>query len=168
MTTLNTSDADMHRLAATLGDAAVARGWAIATAESCTGGWVAQAITSVAGSSRWFDRGFVTYTNESKHDMLGVRVATLAQFGAVSEQTVTEMARGALTHSRAQLAVAVSGIAGPGGGTPDKAVGTVWFAWATAEGALKTALNVFAGDRESVRRQAVVTALAGLAEMAHG
>lgn len=168
MKSLNSSDADLQRLAVILGQATLARGWTVVTAESCTGGWIAQAITSVAGSSQWFDRGFVTYTNASKQDMVDVAATTLEQFGAVSQQTVTEMARGALARSRANLAVAVSGIAGPGGATPDKPVGTVWFAWASAGGTLSTTMEMFAGDRESVRRQAVAMSLHGLIELAHG
>lgn len=109
------------------------RGWMLVCAESCTGGGVAAALTDLAGSSAWFDRGFVTYSNQAKQDMLGVSPETLAKFGAVSRETVTEMARGALLHSGAQLSVAISGIAGPGGGTPDKPVGTVWIAWGSAE-----------------------------------
>lgn len=153
--------------ATALGERALACGWSIATAESCTGGWVSQAITSVAGSSQWFDRGFVTYTNLAKEEMLGVSPTTLTKFGAVSVQTVTEMARGALKRSSAQLSVAVSGIAGPSGGTADKPVGTVWFAWATAEGHVKTARREFIGDRNAIRRAAVGAALAGLIEMTH-
>ena len=119
----------MDILATQVGEALKAHGLMLATAESCTGGGVAQAITEVAGSSAWFERGFVTYSNLSKQQMLGVRESTLMQHGAVSEMTVREMVEGALKHSNAQVALAVSGIAGPDGGTPDKPVGTVWFAW---------------------------------------
>ena len=109
------------------------RGWWLSCAESCTGGGIAAALTDIPGSSAWFDRGFVTYSNQSKKDMLGVADATLATFGAVSRETVTEMASGALECSAAQISVAVTGIAGPDGGTPDKPVGTVWIAWASAK-----------------------------------
>lgn len=162
------SDRHLQQLAAQLGNAAIARGWWVATAESCTGGWVAQTITAVAGSSQWFDCGFVTYSNEAKQDLVGVKAATLARFGAVSERTVAEMARGALARSRAQLAVAVSGIAGPSGGTAEKPVGTVWFCWATAQGVTNSAQELFAGDREAVRRQSVARALRGLMELVDG
>ncbi|MCB1735399.1 MAG: nicotinamide-nucleotide amidohydrolase family protein [Gammaproteobacteria bacterium] len=138
------------------------RGDRIAVAESCTGGGLAQACTDQAGSSTWFDRGFVTYSNEAKQDMLGVRVETLADHGAVSEAVVREMAQGAIRHSRANVSVAISGIAGPGGGTADKPVGTIWFAWAVrGEGVRVQRARLF-GNRETVRRQAVLIALAGL------
>jgi nicotinamide-nucleotide amidase len=136
----------------------------LATAESCTGGWIAQAVTSVSGSSAWFDRGFVTYSNEAKRELLGVRASTLSRHGAVSEQTANEMAAGALRRSRAQVAIAVTGIAGPGGGTRAKPVGTVCFAWARKKGGAQSAVRRFAGGRESVRRQSVVVALRGLLE----
>jgi nicotinamide-nucleotide amidase len=131
------------------------------TAESCTGGWIAKCVTDIAGSSAWLERGFVTYSNAAKQEMLGVASATLAVHGAVSEAVVAEMAAGALAHSHATVAVAVSGIAGPGGGTADKPVGTVCFAWALA-GRVEVATCRFAGDREQVRRDSVVHALAGL------
>jgi nicotinamide-nucleotide amidase len=138
------------------------QGLMLVTAESCTGGWVAQAVTAVPGSSHWFERGFVTYTYISKREMLGVSSATLGQHGAVSEPTVREMVAGALAHSHAQVAVAVSGTAGPGGGTPDKPVGTVCFAWGIKDGALECETRHFAGDRQSVRRQSVEQALDGV------
>jgi nicotinamide-nucleotide amidase len=119
----------MNTLATQVGALLKSHGLMLATAESCTGGGVAQAITEVAGSSAWFERGFVTYSNLSKQQMMGVREATLKQHGAVSEMTVREMVAGALQHSAAQVALAVSGVAGPGGGTAEKPVGTVWFAW---------------------------------------
>jgi len=140
------------------------RGLVLATAESCTGGWIAQAVTSIAGSSEWFERGFVTYSNESKREMLGVRAATLARHGAVSEATAKEMASGALRRSRAQIAVAVTGIAGPGGGTKRKPVGMVCFAWAEKKGGAKSATRRFAGGREVVRRRSVAFALQGVLE----
>lgn len=127
-------DAEIEHLAIELGKALGQRGWLAATAESCTGGGVATAITDIAGSSGWFDRGFVTYTNEAKQQMLGVSGESLEQHGAVSEAVVLEMARGALAHSSAAISVAISGIAGPGGATPGKPVGTVWFAWADQSG----------------------------------
>jgi len=134
----------------------------MAAAESCTGGWIAKCITDVAGSSEWFDRGFVTYSNQAKMEMLGVQSVTLDRHGAVSEETVREMTAGALTNSRAQVAVAVSGIAGPGGGTPDKPVGTVWLAWQLEEQPCQTRRWMFEGDREAIRLQAVLRALEGL------
>jgi len=137
----------------------------LVTAESCTGGWVAKCITDIAGSSAWFDRGFVTYSNRAKQDMLDVAAATLEVHGAVSAATVSEMVRGALMHSAADIAVAVSGIAGPGGGAPDKPVGTVWFAWLVPGGAPRVDRRQFDGDREAVRRQAVARALEGLVDV---
>lgn len=131
----------------------------LVTAESCTGGWVAQAITSIAGSTAWFERGFVTYSNEAKQECLGVQAQTLEQYGAVSEQCVLEMAKGALQHSHAHISLAITGVAGPGGGTADKPVGLVWFAWAFKEGNCKAMHQNFAGDRTTVRTQAVGFAL---------
>lgn len=140
------------------------QGLMLTTAESCTGGWVAQVITSVAGSSEWFERGFVAYTNLAKREMLGVSTTTLSRYGAVSEQCARAMAEGALTHSHAQVALAITGIAGPSGGTPEKPVGTVCFAWAGKKRDTNSAKHLFTGDRESVRRQSVVMALQGLLE----
>lgn len=135
----------------------------LATAESCTGGWIAKVLTDMAGSSAWFDRGFVTYSNQAKREMLGVRSGTLEQHGAVSRETVLEMVSGALEHSAANYSVAVSGIAGPGGGTPDKPVGTVWLAWGTPA-SVEAVCEHFSGDREQVRAQTVERALRGLLE----
>ena len=149
----------LEELALKVGEALAAKGWMVATAESCTGGWVAKALTDVAGSSAYVDRGFVTYTNEAKREMLGVAEATLKAFGAVSEAVVREMAEGALASSRAQATLAISGIAGPTGGTPEKPVGTVWFAWAVAGEETRAEVMRFDGDREAVRRRAVVHAL---------
>ncbi len=149
-----------NRLAAVL----PRRGEMLVTAESCTGGWVAKICTDLAGSSVWFERGFVTYSNASKHELLGVSTETLERQGAVSEQTVREMAAGALRNSRAQWAVAISGVAGPGGGSREKPVGTVWFAWAGPAGWLVSRCHRFDGDRNAVRRQAVATALSVMAE----
>ncbi|OZA13245.1 MAG: damage-inducible protein CinA, partial [Hydrogenophilales bacterium 17-62-8] len=112
------SDAELHQLARELGDALHVRGWMVATAESCTGGWAGQLLTAIPGSSAWFERGFITYANAAKQEMLGVPATTLETCGAVSEETASAMAAGALAHSHAQAALAISGIAGPGGGTP--------------------------------------------------
>lgn len=155
-------DAEIEQIATELGLALSQRGWLAATAESCTGGGVATAITDIAGSSGWFDRGFVTYTNEAKQQMLGVSDQSLREQGAVSEAVVLEMARGALANSSAAISVAISGIAGPGGATEDKPVGTVWFAWADHSGRHHSLLARFDGDRRQVRQQAVRQALAGL------
>jgi nicotinamide-nucleotide amidase len=161
-------DAELYELSGKVGDALRARKLVVATAESCTGGWIGQAITMVPGSSKWFDRGFVTYTNEAKQEMLGVSAETLKKFGAVSEQTVQEMVRGALAISRAQVAVAVSGIAGPDGGTPKKPVGTICLAWGRKDGSVHAQIQRFHGDRDQVRRQTVIAALEGLLAMLDG
>ena len=145
-----------------------ARSLKLATAESCTGGWIGQVITMVPGSSRWFDRGFVTYTNEAKQDMLGVGSTTLKEFGAVSEQTVREMVAGTLARSRAQIAVAVSGIAGPDGGSKQKPVGTVMIAWGQKDGDITAHSRHFHGDRDAVRRQTVIAALEGMLVLLSG
>ncbi|WP_290874199.1 CinA family protein [Aquabacterium sp.] len=137
------------------------RGWRVAAAESCTGGLIAAACTELAGSSAWFERGFVTYSNEAKAELLGVDAALIAAHGAVSEAVALAMARGALARSRADLAVAVTGVAGPTGGSPAKPVGTVWFAWAT-HGAAHAECRLWPGDRAAVRRATVDHALAGL------
>lgn len=155
-------DAELYELSGRVGDALKARNLMMAAAESCTGGWIGQAVTMVPGSSKWFDRGFVTYTNEAKQDMLGVSIETLNEFGAVSEQTVREMVAGALVRSRAQVAVAVSGIAGPDGGSRQKPVGTVLLAWGEKGGGIKAQAFHFQGDRDAVRRQSVIAALEGL------
>jgi len=152
----------MEILAAQVGALLKSRGMMLATAESCTGGGVAQAITGVAGSSAWFERGFVTYSNLSKQQMLGVREATLKHHGAVSEMTVLEMVAGALQHSAAQVALSVSGIAGPDGGTADKPVGTVWFAWGIKNGETYAQRHQLNGNRAAVREQAVRIALQGV------
>lgn len=152
----------MDILATQVGGALKAHGLMLATAESCTGGGVAQAITDVAGSSAWFERGFITYSNLAKQQMLGVSEATLTQHGAVSEAAVREMVAGALAHSAAQVALAVSGIAGPGGGTPDKPVGTVWFAWGLKNGVTLARLHRLAGNRSEIRAMAVHIALQGV------
>ena len=152
----------MDKMVKQLSEFLIHRNWCLATAESCTGGGVAYKITSQPGSSKWFDRGFVTYNNQSKIDMLGVKQSTLDEFGAVSEQTVFEMAQGALKHSNAQLSLAITGIAGPEGGMPDKPVGTVWFAWAGENIEPRAEVQHFQGDRASIRQQSVDFALEGL------
>lgn len=139
------------------------QGALLVTAESCTGGWVSQAVTAIAGSSEWFERGFVVYSNAAKEELLGVRKATLQRFGAVSEETARELALGALARSRGTISVAVTGVAGPSGGSATKPVGYVCFAWATRDGAKSESRN-FAGDREAVRRQSVARALEGVLE----
>jgi len=157
--------ADALTTLATLAGARLkARGLKLVTAESCTGGWVAQAVTAISGSSDWFERGFVTYSNEAKQEMLGVRAATLGSAGAVSEETALEMARGALAASRGQVAVSITGVAGPTGGSAAKPVGMVCFGWALAGGAADATTKQFAGDREQVRRQSVIFALQGVLE----
>ncbi|MCW3460361.1 nicotinamide-nucleotide amidase [Escherichia coli] len=153
------TDSELMQLSEQVGQALKARGATVTTAESCTGGWVAKVITDIAGSSAWFERGFVTYSNEAKAQMIGVREETLAQHGAVSEPVVVEMAIGALKAARADYAVSISGIAGPDGGSEEKAVGTVWFAFATARGEGITRRECFSGDRDAVRRQATAYAL---------
>ncbi len=154
--------AELEALAAAVGEALLQRGERLATAESCTGGWIGQCCTAIAGSSNWFDRGFITYSNEAKQDMLGVPRQTLRSEGAVSEATAGAMVQGAIARSRAQWALAVSGIAGPTGGTPAKPVGTVCFAWAGPEDWVALETCHFAGDREAVRAQTVAHALAVL------
>lgn len=162
------ADPQLYRLAEQVGQALKARGLMLATAESCTGGWVAEAVTMVPGSSDWFERGFVTYTYISKREMLGVSDATLSTHGAVSEQTVREMVKGALANSHAQVAVAVSGTAGPGGGTLEKPVGTVCLAWALKDGDLRSETRHMAGNREAVRKQSVEHALKGVLGLLEG
>lgn len=155
-------DGVIAALAYELGMLLAKRGFRLAAAESCTGGWLAKAVTDVAGSSAWFDRGFVTYSNQAKQDMLGVPELVLREHGAVSEASVLAMAEGALMHSFAEVSVAISGIAGPGGATMDKPVGTVWLAWARRGEKAAAQHFLFVGDREAVRAQAVVAGLEGL------
>ena len=155
----------MDILAEQVGELLKSHGWMLTTAESCTGGGVAQAITDVAGSSAWFERGFVTYSNLSKQQMLGVRETTLTQYGAVSEMTAREMVAGALQHSAAQVALAVTGIAGPDGGTTDKPVGTVWFAWGIKQSNIHAQQYLLKGNRAEVRAQAVHIALQGVVDL---
>ena len=152
------------RLAKQVGKALKSRGMMLATAESCTGGGIAQTVTRVSGSSGWFDRAFVTYSNISKEEMLGVSPDTLKKYGAVSESTAREMAEGALQYSRAQITLAVTGIAGPTGGTPEKPVGTVWFAW-VSKGKSKTVCRHLTGDRDAVRVKTIRIALQGVLDL---
>ena len=161
------TDSELMQLSEKIGRALKARGATVTTAESCTGGWIAKAITDIAGSSAWFERGFVTYSNEAKSQMIGVSEATLRDNGAVSEPVVVEMAIGALRAARADYAISVSGVAGPdggsvagpAGGSAEKPVGTVWFGVASVSGQGVTRRECFAGDREAVRRQATAYAL---------
>ena len=155
---------EMEKLAERLGSLLLERGEWLAAAESCTGGWLAQSVTAIAGSSAWFDRGFVTYSNGAKVDMLGVPESTLERHGAVSEAVARAMAQGVLAHSRADWSVAITGIAGPSGGSPEKPVGTVCFAWAGKDGGCEAQTCHFSGDRAAVREQSVWHALNGLIE----
>ncbi len=159
------SDEELQQLAGELGGRMQARGWMLATAESCTGGWVGQLITAIPGSSLWYERGFITYANAAKVEMLDVPEDTLAAFGAVSEETASAMAAGALAHSHAQAALAISGIAGPGGGTPQKPVGLVCYGWALADGTVMSSTCRLDGDREEIRSRAVAAALRGLIDL---
>ena len=153
----------MNLLAKKLGRRLKRRKAMLVTAESCTGGWAAQVVTSVPGSSDWFERGFVTYSDAAKRELLGVKKSTLEKHGAVSEQTAREMAQGALGRSRGTVALAITGVAGPAGGSAAKPVGTVCFAWARGRRVVSETGH-FSGDRESVRRQSVVRALEGVLE----
>lgn len=155
---------ELEELSAAVGSQLKAREMMLVTAESCTGGLVAVAITDVSGSSRWFDRGFVTYTNQSKQDMLGVKPGTITAHGAVSEQVVREMAEGALLYSQADISLAVSGIAGPFGGTEAKPVGTVCLAWAQKNTPAQSDTRFFQGNRQQIRKQAAAAALQGVLE----
>ncbi|MES9936118.1 MAG: nicotinamide-nucleotide amidase [Sedimenticola sp.] len=155
----------MEQLSLKLGERLAAKGLVMVTAESCTGGWVAKALTDIAGSSGCFDRGFITYSNEAKQDMLGVAHETLERHGAVSEPTVREMVLGALANSRGDVAVAISGIAGPGGGSDEKPVGTVCLAWGMGGEVPLIGTYLFKGDRDAVRRQAVIAAMKGVLEI---
>jgi nicotinamide-nucleotide amidase len=152
----------LETLAAQVASLLIANGQRLATAESCTGGWVSQCLTAIAGSSDWFECGFITYSNDAKREMLGVNAETLATHGAVSEATAAAMATGALRHSRADWALAITGIAGPSGGSPDKPVGTVCFGWAGPDGQLIAETRRFEGDRTEVRAQSVEHALEGV------
>lgn len=153
---------NLVNLATQLGQALQARGKMLALAESCTGGMVSTAVTDIAGSSAWYDRGFITYSNAAKQEMLGVSAKTLAQHGAVSEETALAMALGALENSQAHIAASITGIAGPTGGSTDKPVGTVCFAWVNKEGLSITATEHYVGNRETVRQQATIQSISGL------
>jgi nicotinamide-nucleotide amidase len=159
------SNEELHQLAAELGDKLRARGWMLATAESCTGGWVGHLLTSLPGSSNWYERGFITYANAAKVEMLGVPAETLDHYGAVSEETASAMATGALRNSHAQATLAISGIAGPGGGTPQKPVGLVCYGWALEDGTVMSSTCRLDGDREEIRSRAVAAALRGLIDL---
>jgi len=171
MATVLASDAQLYRLSIRVGEALIAQDRLLSCAESCTGGWVAKSLTDIVGCSHWFERGFVTYTNQAKQDMLGVEAEVLANHGAVSRDVVEAMAAGALAHSRASISLAISGIAGPGGGSDEKPVGLVWFAWAqkrqTGSPEIRSQERIFAGDRELIRRQAVAYALQGVLTILH-
>lgn len=160
-----TAQQNLYELAVQVSVALRTRQQTLAIAESCTGGWIAKAVTDVPGSSGWFDRGFVTYSNAAKIELLGVQESTLAAHGAVSAEVVAEMAAGALKRSRADIALAVSGIAGPDGGSPDKPVGAVYLAWAQRNGAVHTESRHFGGNRDAVRLQTVAAALQGILDV---
>jgi len=155
------SDVDLHQLTTKVAKFLLEKHWLLSSAESCTGGWVAKCCTDIAGSSTWFERGVVTYSNQSKQELLNVKADTLEQFGAVSEQIALEMAQGCLTQSSANISLSITGIAGPDGGSKEKPIGTVWIAWATNFSA-KATLYHFSGNRDAIRRQAVYTALSGI------
>ena len=159
------SDEELHQLAVELGEKLRARGWMLATAESCTGGWAGQLLTSLPGSSQWYERGFITYANAAKVEMLCVPAETIGEHGAVSEATARAMAAGALRNSHAQAALAISGIAGPGGGTPQKPVGLVCYGWALEDGTVMSSTCRLDGDREEIRSRAVAASLRGLIEL---
>lgn len=152
---------DIPALVGELAQALLARGWQLATAESCTGGLIAGACTEIAGSSAWFERGFVSYSNQAKSEMLGVDAALIAAHGAVSEAVARAMAHGAVVHSAAQCSLAVTGVAGPDGGTPAKPAGTVWFGWCV-NGQTQAECIQFSGGRAAVRQATLQHALAGL------
>ena len=162
MTTDIASDSELQALAQSVAECLIARGQTVVAAESCTGGWIAKVLTDIPGSSNWFECGVVAYSYEAKEALLGVRPETLEQHGAVSRETVIEMVSGALARFGATVAVAVTGIAGPGGGMPDKPVGTVWIGWKRRGGYAQTELFHFSGDREAVRLQTVAAALRGV------
>lgn len=167
MSSVSPNQAQLETLAAQVGEALLARGETLATAESCTGGWIGQSLTAIAGSSAWFDRGFITYSNQAKTEELGVPEALLARVGAVSEPVAAAMAQGARRQGRITWAVAVSGIAGPGGGSRSKPVGTVCFAWAGPDQTLQVSTQHFPGNREEVRAQTVAHALTVLLDHLH-
>ncbi|MCG5516222.1 MULTISPECIES: CinA family protein [Ectothiorhodospira] len=159
---ISCDDAILERRARVLGDALLAHGWQVALAESCTGGWIAKVMTDIPGSSAWFDRGFVTYSNAAKREQLQLSQQILDTAGAVSRETVQAMVEGVFRHCGADLAAAVSGIAGPGGGTPAKPVGTVWVAWGARGRSMHAECLHLNGGREAIRRQTVARVLEGL------
>jgi nicotinamide-nucleotide amidase len=153
---------ELHPLAEKVGKELRSRSHVLVAAESCTGGWASQAVTAIAGSSEWFERGFVTYSNAAKQELLGVKEQTLQTHGAVSEETAREMAEGALRHSKGTISLSITGVAGPAGGSAAKPVGTVCFGWTGKGLAARSETRRFSGDRESVRRQSVIHALEGV------
>lgn len=159
---MNAEESEIHRLVSGVAAALEQRGWILAVAESCTGGWIAKCCTDLAGSSNWFERGFVTYSDRAKRELLGVDGEVLKTHGAVSREVAEQMALGALGHAPVNAALSVTGIAGPDGGSAEKPVGTVWFAWAVGTAAVDSERCRFDGDREAVRRQTVLHALRGL------
>jgi len=161
------NDQRLQQFAKQVGLTLVDHGLMLVSAESCTGGWLGQIITSVAGSSAWYEQGFITYTDMAKQETLGISSGTLEQYGAVSEQTALEMARGAISRSHAQMGVAVTGIAGPDGGSVKKPVGMVCFSWALKDGHMRNETRYFTGNREMIRRQTVVVALQGVIALLH-
>ena len=165
---MRNDDEALSMLAAALAAEMKTRGRRLVTAESCTGGWIAKVCTDLPGSSEWFERGLVTYSNEAKRELLGVGAGELHRFGAVSEEVAAAMARGVVANARADVAVSVSGIAGPDGGSPDKPVGTVCFGWALPDEIVESETLRFVGDREAVRRASVARALEGLLERLGG
>ncbi len=159
------SDEELHGLAVELGEKLRARGWMLATAESCTGGWIGEVLTAIPGSSAFYERGFITYANAAKIELLGVPPETLDAYGAVSEETARAMAQGALVRSPVHAALSVSGIAGPGGGTREKPVGMVCYGWALNDGTLMSSTCRLDGNREEIRSRAVAAALRGMIEL---
>ncbi len=165
---MTVNDTELEQLTEQLAAALLAVNLSLVTAESCTGGWIAKCCTDLAGSSKWFERGLVSYSNQAKQDLLGVDAAMLETHGAVSLQTATAMARGALVNSQAQLALSVTGIAGPDGGSVEKPVGTVYFAWAIDEGGqinISSDLQHFSGNRDAIRRATVKHAMLGILKL---
>ena len=158
-------DQKLEQLAKELGEILIQRGLMLVSAESCTGGWIGQTVTSIPGSSRWYERGFITYSNNSKSEMLGVRRRSLEEFGAVSEQIASEMAAGAISSSHAQVSIAVTGIAGPGGAAEGKPVGMICHSWVIKNGLARTTVCFLEGNRESIRKRAVAIALQGAIDL---
>lgn len=156
------ADENLQKLATQVGKVLLAREQMLALAESCTGGWIGQAVTAVAGSSAWFERGFITYSNLAKTEMLGVTAEAIRDHGAVSEVVVEQMAAGALMHSQAQWSIAVSGVAGPGGGSAGRPVGSVWIAWCGPDNLPQAQRFCLPGTRQAIRRESVIAGLQGL------